>query len=128
MLTPHNMFHKKGDVDRLYISRQEGGRGLISIEDCVLMERNNLFHYVNESREQFLREVVKEEVVSEGMPKVEIRKRRQENLMNKNLHSVFFVKTDFRDSRRWEWLKNGDLKKATEGTWQHRNKQQGQGQ
>ena len=83
MLTLHNMFHKKGDVDRLHISRQEGGRGLISIEDCVLMERNNLFHYVNESREQFLREVVKEEVVSEGMPKVEIRKRRKENLMNK---------------------------------------------
>ena len=116
MLTLHNMFHKKSDVDRLYISRQEGGRGLISIEDCVLMERNNLFHYVNESREQFLREVVKEEVVSEGMPKVEIRKRRKESLMNKNLHSVFFVKTDFRDSRSWEWLKNGDLKKATEGT------------
>ena len=116
ILTLHNMFHKKGDVDRLYISRQEGGRGLISIEDCVLMERNNLFHYVNESREQFLREVMKEEVVSEGMPKVEIRKRRKENLMNKNLHSVFFVKMDFRDSRSWEWLKNGDLKKATEGT------------
>ena len=53
-----------------------------------LVERNNLFHYVNESREQFLREVVKEEVVSEGMLKVEIRKRRKENLMNKNLHST----------------------------------------
>ena len=36
--------------------------------------------------------------------------------MNKNLHSVFFVKTGFRDSRSWEWLKKGDLKKATEGT------------
>ena len=59
---------------------------------------------------------MKEEVVSEGMPKVEIRKRRKENLMNKKLHSVFFVKTDFRDSRSWDWLKNGDLKKATEGT------------
>ena len=43
MLTLHNMFHKKGDVDRLYISRQEGVRGLISIEDCVLMESNHFF-------------------------------------------------------------------------------------
>ena len=34
--------------------------------------------------------------------------------MNKNLHSVFFVKTDFRDPRSWQWLR--DLKKATEGT------------
>ena len=31
------------------------------------------------------------------MPKVEIRKRRKENLMNKNLHSVFFVKTDLEE-------------------------------
>ena len=77
------MFHKKGDVDRLYISRQEGGRGLISIEDCVLMERNNLFHYVNESCEPFLREFVTEKVVSEGILKVEIRKNRKEKLMNR---------------------------------------------
>ena len=111
MLTLHIMFHKKGDVDRLYMSRQEGGRRLISIEDCVLMERNNLFHYVNKSREEFLREVVTEEVVSEGIPKVEIRRKRKEKLMNKNLHRVFFVKTDFRDPRRWQWLRNGDLKR-----------------
>ena len=27
--------HPKSDVDRLYIPRKEGGRGLISIENCV---------------------------------------------------------------------------------------------
>ena len=32
------------------------------------------------------------------------------------MHSVFFNKTDFRDTRSWEWLRTGDLKKATEGT------------
>ena len=30
--------HPKSDVDRLYIPRKEGGRGLISIEDCVELE------------------------------------------------------------------------------------------
>ena len=28
-------FHPKEDIDRLYVSRKEGGRGLASIEDSV---------------------------------------------------------------------------------------------
>ena len=31
----YGALHPKSDVDRLYIPRKEGGRGLISIEDCV---------------------------------------------------------------------------------------------
>jgi len=34
----------------------------------------------------------------------------------KKLHSVFFEKTEFRDCQSWEWLRNGDLKKAIKGT------------
>ena len=43
------------------------------------MERNDRFHYANESSEPFLRDVVTEEVVSEGIPKVEARKNRKES-------------------------------------------------
>ena len=35
MFTIYGALHPKSDVDRLYIPRKEGGRGLISIEDCV---------------------------------------------------------------------------------------------
>ena len=35
LFTIYGAFHPKSDVDRLYIPRKEGGRGLISIEDCV---------------------------------------------------------------------------------------------
>ena len=31
----YGVLHPKSDVDRLYIARKEGGRGLISIKDCV---------------------------------------------------------------------------------------------
>ena len=31
----HKALHPKHDVDRLYVSRKEGGRGLASIEDSV---------------------------------------------------------------------------------------------
>ena len=29
------MIHPKDDIDRLYVSRKKGGRGLASIKDCV---------------------------------------------------------------------------------------------
>ena len=31
----HKALHPREDVDRLYVSRKEGGRGLTSIEDSV---------------------------------------------------------------------------------------------
>ena len=35
LFTIYGALHLKSDVDRSYICRKEGGRGLISIEDCV---------------------------------------------------------------------------------------------
>jgi len=116
LLTMYCMFHKKGDVDRLYLGRAEGGRGLISVEDCVLIENNSLYEYVSNSEEKLLREVFNEGVVMTGRDKKQTLDMRNENLKGKKLHSVFFEKTEFRDSQSWEWLRNGDLKKATEGT------------
>ena len=34
-MTMHKALHPRGDVDRLYVSRNEGGRGLTSIVDSV---------------------------------------------------------------------------------------------
>ena len=34
-MTRHKALHPKDDVDRLYVSRKEGGRGLASIDDSV---------------------------------------------------------------------------------------------
>ena len=34
-MTMHKALHPRDDVDRLYVSRKEGGRGLTSIEDSV---------------------------------------------------------------------------------------------
>ena len=35
LMTMHKALHPRDDVDRLYVSRKEGGRGLASIEDTV---------------------------------------------------------------------------------------------
>ena len=35
LFTIYGPLHPKSNVDGLYIPRKEGGRGLISIEDCI---------------------------------------------------------------------------------------------
>ena len=46
--------YSKSDVDRLYIPRKEGGRGLISIEDCVELAIRCLEVYVHGSEERLI--------------------------------------------------------------------------
>ena len=53
-MTMHGAFQIKSSVDRLYLKRKDGGRGLISITDCVRMEEENLVRYVAASEEWML--------------------------------------------------------------------------
>ena len=41
--------HPQGAVDRLYVSREKGGRGLQSIEEVITREENALTTYFKES-------------------------------------------------------------------------------
>ena len=40
--TMYGALHPKSDVERLYLKRKEGGRGLISLESCVREEENSV--------------------------------------------------------------------------------------
>jgi len=42
MLTMYKMHHPKGDIDRLYVKRKEGGRGLVHIEAAYKVEIINI--------------------------------------------------------------------------------------
>ena len=48
----YGALHPKSDVDRLYIPKKEGARGLISIEDCVELAIRVLEKYVHRSEER----------------------------------------------------------------------------
>ena len=50
----HGALHPKSDVDRVYLSREMGGRVLISCERCIRMEENNLGWYVRNSVEPLI--------------------------------------------------------------------------
>ena len=62
-LTMYGALHSKSDIDRLYLKRKHGGRGLISIEMCVRSEENNLGLYVRESNQMLLKGVKKVAIV-----------------------------------------------------------------
>ena len=49
IMTMHGALHPKSDVDRVYVSRHNGGRGLASVEMCARIEENNLAFYVKMS-------------------------------------------------------------------------------
>ncbi|XP_063610625.1 uncharacterized protein LOC134784476 [Penaeus indicus] len=66
---------------------------------------------------------IKDKIMKENVRKEYIRRVKKTVLTNKKskflekkLHSVFFKATEFRGVKSWEWLRKGDLKKATEGT------------
>ena len=45
-MTMHKALHPREDVDRLYVSRKEGGRGLASIEDSIDTSIQRLEDYI----------------------------------------------------------------------------------
>ena len=54
LLTMHNGFHPKSNIDRLYLSRSEGSRGLIGVQDTVEIANLGLRNYVKHSKESLL--------------------------------------------------------------------------
>ena len=74
-LTMNWAFHKRSSVDRLYMKRKVGGRGLMSVEECVRTEERALKEYVTASDEPMLKEVaVKLAHVGDDEPAADFKK------------------------------------------------------
>ena len=63
-MTMYGVLHPKSDVDRLYVKRNEGGRGLICVESCVKEENNSLGFYVANSEGNLFRGVPAAETIN----------------------------------------------------------------
>ena len=117
LMNMHRPLHPQADVDRLYIKRAEGGRGMISVEDCVEIETNSLHQYIIESKEKLLKGGKDEGILGEGMSKEDVAEKRKNQYKEKPLHGQYVRSTEeIRDDKSWNWLKRGTLKKETEGT------------
>jgi len=69
MLTMHKMHHTKADIDRLYVKRKEGGRGLVQIEAAYKAEIINIAEYLktNYKKDQFVNLVKSHESTQPNM-------------------------------------------------------------
>ena len=91
---------------------KEGGRGLISVEDCVTTERRGLYDYLKESKEDMLSGALKENVIEEGETKEEFTKRkideRKKTLHEEKLQGEFVEKTrNIAHKFSGKWIRNG---------------------
>ena len=66
LMTMSWSLHLKGNIRRLYRANREGGRGLISCEECVNVEVQSLDKYLSESKEWMLKFVAGEKRLPEA--------------------------------------------------------------
>ena len=84
--------YTRSNVARLYLPRKKGGRGLISIEECVVKESKSLHGYLGETTEWMLQAALNE-VLDEEENLQDYKKRKQEEKVRdwkeKALHGEF---------------------------------------
>ena len=121
-MTMYGALHPKSDVDRLYITRKEGGRGLMSVEHCVREEENSLGFYVVNSEENLIRGVSAaktinmEDILTSGEFKKQIEQELKQNWSEKKMYGQFVreMPENVDRDKTWQWLSKCDLKIGTE--------------
>ena len=118
LFTIYGALHPKADVDRLYIPRKEGGRGWISIKDCVKLAIRDLEKYVHGCEERLIQTARGDKIHGLGAASVLKRSKKEKRLEDweeKVLHGQYLSQTKkVRSDQCWAWLQNGDLKRETE--------------
>ena len=111
-MTMHKALHPRDDVDRLYVSRKEGGRGLASIEDIVDASVQRLEDYI-EKHERGLIITIRNDTdntIDERMTTT-----RNQKWEGKQLYGRFKrLINNISHQITWAWLIKGNFKGETE--------------
>lgn len=123
-LTRHGMLHPNSAIERLYLPRKEGGRGMTNLEEACLKEKENINKYflkTNLPVHQWVAATASPRVTDED---VAVRENRLEKFRQawqaKPLHGRFYaslhqVEVDLQSSNTY--LTQGYLFPQTEGTF-----------
>ena len=122
LLTMHKVLHPKSDVDGLYVSRKEGGRGLVSCESATGSAENNLGWYLKNLNESLLQGVKHVRILNlrESVSKKDFKKslneKRVENWKEKQMYGQFIrdMPEGTDKEKSWLWLRKCDLKIPSE--------------
>jgi len=120
LMTMHGCFSMNSDVDRLYVLRKNGGRGLISVKFAIEHELRNLSFYVHHSDDPYIK------LIATSFPTFEEHGKQYKQSNNnkliqtwqsKPLHGQFQRETSEHVcvKSQWLWLRTGNLTKEMEG-------------
>ena len=121
LLRIYKALHKKSNINRLYMKRKEGGRGLISIRSCVDNEIRSLNEYIANSDEELL--MFAADTLDLNANNIETKDDFQKRLAREKaaelkamkLHGQFENDTkEVKVKESWNWLRDGQLKRETE--------------
>ena len=122
LLTMHKGLHPKSDVDGFYLSRKDGGRGLLSCEAVIKSEENNLGWYLKHSNDRQMQGVKHvgvlqfEKSCNKDDFKKSLREKRMKAWMGKQIYGQFVsdlpIITDKVET--WSWMRNSDMTVSTE--------------
>ena len=112
LMTMHKALHPRDDVDRLYVSRKEGGRGHASIEDSVYTSIQRLKNYI-QKHEGGLITATRNDTENTMNNRMTIT--RKQKWEGKQLYGRFkrLINTISHD-KTWTWLRKGNFKRETE--------------
>ena len=108
----HKTLHPRDDVDRLYESRKEGGRGLASIEDSVDTSMQRLEENIEKHEGGLIMAIRNntDNTIDNGMTKT-----RKQKWEEKQLHGRFKrLRNNISHDKTWTWLRKGNFKRETE--------------
>ena len=111
LMTMHKVLHSRDDVDRLYVSRKEGGRGLASIEDTVDASIQRLEDYI-EKHERGLITTIRND--TDNTINNRMTTTRKQKWEKKQLYDRFKrLINNISHQKTWTWLRKGNLKRET---------------
>ena len=88
----YQALHPRSNVGRLYLPGSEGGKGLLSLEECVNAEKRSLEIYPKMNEDEWLRSALEEGLIKEDEdPKVyreKTSKFRMEEWQSKLMHGL----------------------------------------
>ena len=112
LMTMHKALHPRDDVDRLYVSRKEGGRGLVCIEDTVDASIQRLEDYI-EKHERGLITTIRNDTDNTIDERVTIT--RKQKWEGKQLYGRFKrLINNISHQKSWTWLRKGNFKREKE--------------
>ena len=112
LMTMHKALHPRDDVDRLYVPRKEGGRGLVSIEDSVDTSIQRLEDYIEKHERGLITAIINDTDNTTDNRMTITRKQKWEGTQ---LHGRFKqLINNILHNKTWTWLRKGNFKRETE--------------